>query len=223
MMNVFDNDNVKKSIFVYETYLSLRLHFTDSTYDFIKFRGKTRKRITTNEDIEEFVHSKNYIFSSRIAKKKSRDEIIEFLIANLSRNSNIWLEELTFDSSMDTSNEWKKRQEALTYTFIKDLNFIFSIRKHFNSYFRSSDGYSDIVNFILQEKISIESAAILNWILNWVPEKDLSDFVIRDIYTRIRKYTPILLHYHSFTDENKIKFKKIIKEKVDLNIDILSI
>lgn len=219
-------DNVESAIFVFETYKAIKLHFTRFDYDFFKYNGKTKNKVKTQEQVNEFVRSKNCSLSYAIAKKhRNKHEIVEFLLANLEKNNTIWLDKLRDVDSEEIYLDWKKRQESLTYTFINDIKFILSHNKGFNQYFtKDSSGYCDIMKFLLKDEISIETVVILDWILNFIG-KDIGDakkdFILYDLKMRVKKYSTMFLHYHGFDNDDKKKFRDIVKEKAEDNLNIL--
>ena len=221
----FPSENVDKAIFVYETYRAIKLHFTNGSYNFFRYNGKVKNKIVTNDQVDKFVMSNNYGFSQALAKKFNKKmEVVEFLLASLVRNPNIWLEQLLQDDAERVYKEWKKRQESLTYTFISDLNFIFSHGKHFNTYFISENGeYAPIFQYLMNEQICLESAAILNMVLKYTRRfgKVKKDFILEDIINRIDKYEVFVKEYHHLDEESLKKFKKIIKEKAEESLNVL--
>lgn len=215
---------MKTSIFFFETYKAIHLHFV-SQYDFFKYNGKLKHRITTQEQADEFYHSKNYPFSRKLAKKrKSKLEMVEFLLANLSKNPNMWLEELVDEEAEETFNKWKKTQDSLTYTFTKDINFILSHNQHLNAYFDTTKGYPPIIEYAMNGDISIESTIILNEILKFMPRivaKFKKDIILSSMNERIIRYTPFVVNYHALDDDKIKKFRDILKKKVEDNLNTL--
>lgn len=216
--------DLKTTIFFFETYKAMHLHFT-SSYDFFKYNGKLKHRITTQEQADEFYRSKNYPFSRKLSRKRNNKlEMVEFLLANLSNNPNMWLEELVDDRAEETFNKWKKTQDSLTYTFTKDVNFILSHNKHFNSYFVVSNGYPEIVEYVMNQDISFETAIIMNEILKFMPQivaKFKKDIILGSINERMSKYAPFVMSYHNLEGEGLKKFKDILKRKVTDNLNTL--
>lgn len=217
-------NDVSKQVFFYETYLAMRLHF-NSTYDFFKFHGKLKNRIETKNQVDKFINSKEFCFVQALVKRRnSKLEMVEFLLANLVKNPNVWLAEMTEDYSEQVFLDWKKTQESLTYTFINDLNFILSHNKHFNSYFISENGdYAPIFQYLMNEEIKIETAIILNKILKFGNRfaKVKKDFILEDIINKILKYDPFVSEYHNLNEESLKKFKKIVKEKAEESLNVL--
>lgn len=223
MSNCLFND-VSKPIFFYETYKAIHLHFT-SNYDFFKFRGKLKSRIETKTQVEEFMRSNNYGFSVRLAKKRrNKLEMVEFLLANIIKNNQIWLCDLLCEDAEETFVAWKKRQDSLTYTFINDINFMLSHNKHFNNYFVSDNNeYPDIVMYLMNNEISLETVVIIDKILGFTKKLGSfkKDFILIEINNNIQNYKPFLLEYHNLDGDGLKKFKKILHEKAEQSINVL--
>ena len=119
-MQNYQFDNAESVVFVFETYRAIKLHFTSLSYDFFKYHGKTKSGVKSKEQFNDFARSKNYTLSYSIAKKhKNKHEIVEFLLANLSKNNTIWLDKLRDVDSEDIYLDWKKRQETLMNNSIR--------------------------------------------------------------------------------------------------------
>ena len=61
---------------VYRLYLAIKLHFTTKNYDIVKYRFKVRVKEET------FRKRKDMVSIKKLARDYSRDEIINFLVAN---------------------------------------------------------------------------------------------------------------------------------------------
>ena len=185
----------------YRYYLALRMHFTTDRYDVIKHKG----RIKVNQ--QSFLkHERMY---QRLAKQYQDDEIVNFLVSNFVTGDK-WGG--VFDAQAnDNYLSWKKRMEALSYTFKSDmqkilqgLNLIsfdeatvFSVQKNQHPY---------IIRAYLSKIISIETLVILNKLYNFCDKFDLEveeTFVWPDISRLIKKYSP-------FVRIKKDKFSELI-------------
>ena len=60
----------------YQTYLSMKSHFTNRKYDFFKYGGKSRATVTS------FNKRKDKYWFEKTSRKYSDKEIIDFLLAN---------------------------------------------------------------------------------------------------------------------------------------------
>jgi len=218
-MDNYQSEHSEKGLFVYEMYSAIKLHFT-SNYDFFKYHGKTKSSVKNREDMNMFIQSKNFKLSVGLAKKiKTEDAIIEFLIANILKNNKIWLNDLLSDEAEDEWIKWKRTQNSLTYNFITDVKWILSNNLKFNSYLDATKGVPPILEFLLHDKIKIETVVIIDWLTGFLKQKVLKDknfTIFSNIIINIEKYKPLFLHYHNFYDRDKLKFKKILLEKINI-------
>ena len=207
----------------------MKLHFT-TKYDFFKYNGKINSRIKSDSDAEKFVNSKNYKFSSMLANRlKLKKEMFDFLLANLLRNPGTWLDDLMWDNAIDTHLKWKKVQESLTYTFINDLNFIAQYIEEENISFtkyiskRGGSSYPDIVNHIMQKKITNETACLIQQFHPFIEALDENDFVLEDVIKIINKYWPFMHKMHDLEEEKLEKFRLIYQNKIGETVNRLTL
>jgi hypothetical protein len=81
----------------YETfglYQALKLHFTQESYDFFKYNGKTNVSVTTFENRKDKYHF--YKLSRRLAQK---EDMIDFIVANLVEDEKTWVGSLLMQES----------------------------------------------------------------------------------------------------------------------------
>ena len=97
----------------YVKYLALKSHFSDPKYDFIKYNGKVKAWRTT------FETRKDKYFFYKLSKKK---DPVEFLIANFVDNDDFYIGDIREDRANQVYMDFKKRQQALSYTFKSDLS-----------------------------------------------------------------------------------------------------
>lgn len=102
---------------LFNTMVAMKMHFTQPSYDFVKFKGKTRS------SLESFEARRDRIFFFRLEKKNLKDPIT-FMAANFSENQELWVTDFieNFSTAEKRYNEWLKRQESLSYLFEQDLD-----------------------------------------------------------------------------------------------------
>lgn len=192
---------------VYRYYLALRLHFTTDNYDVIKQRG--RVRATKNS----FLKRKDMFAIRKVAETYSDKDIVDFLVANFVSGDR-WGG--VFDTeSKERYQGWKKRIEAISYTFKKEIDkaVLFAEKNNvsISDLFISTDGqHPVIVRMYLRNDISIETLVILNKLNNFVDQLDVQlkdDLVWPDTSRIIKKYTP-------FLDIKKEKYDEIFRRAV---------
>jgi hypothetical protein len=177
---------------VYRYYLALRLHFTTDAYDVVKQNG--RVRATKNS----FLKRKDMFAIRKVAETYSDKEVVDFLVANFVSGDR-WGG--VFDTeSKDRYQGWKKRIEAISYTFKRELDkaVVFAEKNNipFTYLFISNNGqHPFIIRMYLRNDISIETLVILNKLNNFTDQLDLElkdDLVWPDTSRIIKKYSPFL-------------------------------
>jgi hypothetical protein len=177
---------------VYRYYLALRLHFTTDKYDVIEQRG--RVRATKNS----FLKRKDLLSIRRVAETYSDKDIVDFLVANFVSGDR-WGG--VFDvESKERYHGWKKRIEAISYTFKKELDkAVMYAEKHnmtFQDLFSCQNGqHPVIIKMYLRNDLSIETLVILNKLNNFIDQLDIQlkdDLVWPDTSRIIKKYSPFL-------------------------------
>lgn len=176
----------------YRYYLALKLHFTTDSYDVVKHKG----RVKASRD--SFMKRRDLYAISKIAKTYSDEEIVNFLVSNFV-SGNKWGG--VFDSEANqTYLLWKKKIEALSYTFKNDIrkildeydlirfdqNIVFSPQKNQHPY---------IIRGYMSGEISLETLVILNKLFKFCDTFDNvieEQYVWPDISRLVRKYNPFL-------------------------------
>ena len=185
----------------YIKYLALKKHFTTDGYDYHKYNGKVRASIETFRTRPDA-----YSF----AKLSKRDDVINFMLANFINNPNIWIRQLLDFEAQDRYNDWRKKQESLTYTFKSELK---NLDEDWTANFVSRDGqHPYIMTQYSQKKISLETFTILTHtanIFDYWGEKIVDKIISQDIIRLSRKYKPFLVY-----DERK--FKDILRDHFQL-------
>lgn len=200
----------KNALFCYETYKSLKLHFTPSAqYDFFKYHGKSLSDV----ELEGFDTSRYVGFCNKISKGRTRIEIFEFLLSNIATIEDQWID--SFLEGESNWKEWKKRQESLTYRFTSDTKILFEPPMHISRYFKSIDGeYPSVLVKLMRKEISLETVVILDLVFDFnsrlLTQYD-RDFVAGPVTRLIDRYQPFVVKYHNLDLTN---FKIIIKKRI---------
>lgn len=177
---------------VYRYYLALRLHFTTDKYDVIEQRG--RVRATKNS----FLKRKDMFAIRKVAETYTDKDIVDFLVANFVSGDR-WGG--VFDTeSKERYQGWKKRIEAISYTFKKEIDkaVLFAEKNNmtFDDLYKCNNGqHPPIVKMYLRNDISIETLVILNKLNNFTDQLDQDlkdDLVWPDTSRIIKKYSPFL-------------------------------
>lgn len=174
----------------YRYYLALKLHFTTDSYDVVKHKG----RIKASRD-SFMKHEHMY---KRLASQYHDDEVVNFLVSNFVSGDR-WGG--VFDAeSNNTYLSWKKRIEALSYTFKSDIqrlltelnlmqfdaSIIFDVQKNQHPY---------IIRAYMSKNLTIETLVILQKLFGFCDkfDKDIEENIVwPDISRLIRKYSPFV-------------------------------
>lgn len=192
---------------VYRYYLALRLHFTTDNYDVIKQQG--RVRATKNS----FLKRKDMFAIRKVAETYTDKDIVDFLVANFVSGDR-WGG--VFDTeSKERYQGWKKRIEAISYTFKKEIDkaVVFADKNNMTVpelFICNGDQHPFIIRMYLRNDISIETLVILNKLNNFVEQLDVQlkdDLVWPDTSRIIKKYSP-------FLDIKKEKYDEIFRRSI---------
>lgn len=180
----------------YNEYVAVKNHFTQPSYDYFKYQGKTRVKLDT------FEKRKDKVFFQKLAK---HPDLHNFLVANFSINNKLWIKELAYsDSAEKIYKDWAKRQQSLTYVFKQDLSKLdYDFDKNF---IINENEHPILLQKFLANEISLETLCILIDLTqcqkHW-NKKMQYDLVWDNLKNTIFKYIP-------FIDYDKEKIKNII-------------
>ena len=189
----------------YRTYLSMKSHFTNPKYDFIKYGGKSRATITS------FNKRKDKYWFEKTSRKYSDQEVIDFLLSNFvnaTNPQNLWIGEI-INSGERTYAEWKMRQQSLTYMFTEQSENLLS-ENDLEKVFNCSKGHPIVLKKYLGGEISLETLSILEKVFSFKGkfDKKLKDPVWETVSMKLKKYLP-------FLNINVFQFKKVLREIVN--------
>ena len=190
---------------VYQSYLSLKSHFSNPKYDFFKYNKKVRATLTSFNK-----RSDKYWFE-KTSRKYPDKEIVNFLVSNFvatDNPQNIWIGEI-INSGERTYVEWMKRQQSLTYLFKEQSEELLSETK-LEDAFNCSRGHPAVLKKFLGGKIGIETLVIYDIIFLFgnVFDTKLIDPVWETVSLKIRKYKP-------FLNINVSDYKQLLREIVN--------
>jgi|TARA_B100000965_G_scaffold402086_1_gene427291 hypothetical protein len=189
----------------YRTYLSMKSHFTNPKYDFIKYGGKSRATMTS------FNKRKDKYWFEKTSRKYSDQEIIDFLLANFvstDNPQNLWIGEI-INSGERNYSQWMKRKQSLTYLFKEQSNELL-FQQDLKEVFNCSKGHPPLLKKYLGGEISLETLTILEKVFSFRKEfdKKLKDPVWETVSMKIKKYIP-------FLNINVFHYKKILRELIN--------
>ena len=189
----------------YQTYLSMKSHFTNRKYDFFKYGGKSRATMSS------FNKRKDKYWFEKTSRKYSDEEVVDFLLSNFvstDNPQNLWIGEI-INSGERKYTEWMKRKQSLTYLF-KEQSKELLLEKDLNEVFNCSKGHPLVLKRYLGGEISLETLTILEKVFSFRKEfdKKLKDPVWETVSLKIKKYIP-------FININVFSYKKILRELIN--------
>ena len=189
----------------YQTYLSMKSHFTNRKYDFFKYGGKSRATMSS------FNKRKDKYWFEKTSRKYSDEEVLNFLLSNFvttDNPQNLWIGEI-INSGERNYAEWMRRQQSLTYLFKEQLKELLS-ENDLETVFNCSKGHPPLLKKYLGGEISLETLTILEKVFSFRKEfdKKLQDPVWETVSLKIKKYIP-------FININTFSYKKILRELIN--------
>lgn len=187
----------------FELYQALKLHFTQESYDYFKYNGKTNISVTSFENRKDKYH-----FYKLSRKFTVKEELIDFLVANLVEDNNIWVGNLLQEDADNRYLKYKKILQSLSYTFENDCRDLFDGVEDPNSVIKTNGDYPVLLTKALRKEIHIETLVLLNNVLGFVPmwSKKITDTI------HWPNYRMKVLKFASFLPKDNVKYKLILKK-----------
>ena len=189
----------------YQSYLSMKSHFTNRKYDFFRYGGKSRATMAS------FNKRKDKYWFEKTSRKYSDGEIVDFLLANFvttDNPNNLWIGEI-INSGERTYAHWMRRKQSISYLFKSESEKLLE-ENNLEQLFECGRGHPIILKKFLGGDISLETFVIYDIIFSFSEKFDekLLDPVWETVSLKIRKYKP-------FLNINVFNFKKILREIVN--------
>lgn len=186
----------------YKLFMALKMHFTQPSYDYFKYNGKT------NANQQSYNRRSDKFQFNKLAKHKDPEG---FLVSNFTCGNNKWIGDLFNEQSEKNYTDWLKRNQSLTYNLTQEINRIDDLKQ---SILVGKDGqHPELMKLYRRDTISLETLCILNKLLSFFDywDKRITDTVIWP-QTRLlcNKYTPFI-HY------DKAKIKPVVKDALGIN------
>jgi hypothetical protein len=186
-------------------YQALKLHFTTDSYDYFKYNGKTSISVTSFENRKDKYH-----FYKLSRKYTNKDDLINFIVANLVEDDKSWVGVLLQEEADINYRKRQKVIQSLSYTFENDCILIFEdCILNPNEVLKTDGDYPVLLTKALRKEIQIETLCILNQILGFIPmwTNKINDTI------RWPEYRRKCIKYASFLPQDVVKYKLILKNK----------
>jgi len=174
----------------YKTYLALKQHFSNETYDFVKYKGKIKA------SIESFHKRKDRLFFERLSRQKKDDEIVKFFVSNFvssSDPSSLWIGDIIHNGN-ERYLDWQKRNQSLAYLFEQDLKNVFEGKNFLDFLKIENNKHPKLLKEYLSDNLMLETLVILDQMIEYKKKFDekLFDPIWKMTSKKIRKYSPSL-------------------------------
>lgn len=190
---------------VFCLYQSLKLHFTQESYDYFKYQGKSRITIESFENRKDKWH-----FTKLSRKFTNKEDCVSFLVANFLEDEKVWIGNLLTEEAEVNFRKRQKVLQSLSYTFENECRLVFDDCKlNPNEILKVTNGeHPVLLKKAMRKEIAIETFCILNNILNFLPiwKNKISDTIIWPMWqTKALKYA-------AFLPQDVVKYKLILKK-----------
>ena len=178
---------------VYQMYCAMKAHFSKSSYNFIKYGGKTKV------SRDSFWKRNDRYFFVKISKKYNNDEIKDYLLSNFIQNRNGYIANFN-DQNYEN---WLDRRMMFYNIFQQELKpFV----NNFEPLFEIKDGnHPTLLKEYLGKRVSLETMVILDELVDFSKKWDeqLGDDVVWPYIKNLMK------NYKGFLtiDKNKYRMK----------------
>jgi hypothetical protein len=195
---------------VYKTYLGIKSHFTNPTYDYKKY-GKVKAKRST------FLNRKDKYFFERISKKYTDDQIVNLFVSNFLISENIWIGDFLTVRLEEVYKQWCKRNESIEYMFDQDVeiicNHLEKENKKFEDLFKCKNSHPEIFKMVMRNQITPETYVILDKILCFNEQFDRRLFEDTAYSTMSLKFKK----YKSFVNINNNKdfYRKKLLDQIN--------
>ncbi|MEN9301743.1 MAG: Synechococcus phage Bellamy [Bacteroidota bacterium] len=174
----------------YKTYLAIKQHFTNDTYDFIKYNGKIKA------SVESFHKRKDRLFFEKLSRKNKDEEIVDFFVSNFISShdpSSLWIGDIIKNGN-ENYLDWQKKTQSLSYLFEQDLRKVFEGKNFLEFLNIENNKHPKILKEYLSDNLMLETMVILDQMLNYREKFDLKliDPVWELVSKKIKKYSPFL-------------------------------
>ncbi len=180
---------------LYQTFLGMKLHFTQKSYDYLTYGPK-------RVDVSSM--GKHYVLSNAISRKFATKEALETRLISLFKNKVCWLNEISTPEAEKAEQKHNSDITGFWYNFENHLQFISEEYPNIKGVFFTKNAFEvpPIGRMLLNKEINIETYCALDYILGF--SEHINDLVWKAEKMRIEKYK-------AFFTPDKSKIAKIAK------------
>ena len=189
----------------FKLYLAIKNHFTSASYDYEKYGGKV------NVKPETYAKRRDRWSFVKLTKTYADEDMLDLIVSNFLESDTTYVTQLLNPEAKDILLEYKRKHQALTYTFTNDVTKMFDLVKVPDDMLKVIKGSNPLLlKAVYAKDITLETFVILNDILGFFDmfsEKISDDFLWPKFRIKCEKYKSFLKY-----DINK--FEKILTEKL---------
>ena len=212
---VMDDNELKVTFRAWVVYQGMNAHFTrTSNYDYFEYNGKGNWNSidSMEKSFTKLEKNGNFSLQRKIFKDigktfTSKEDLIFFYLSQFSNG-------IEYPSHFDSDlyDEYKERMNNFNFHIQQDIGEILKCMREYKKSFdeifiTNSMNHPYILKLSLSNRISLETFAVLDMILDFIPEVDkyLKDPIWKDRKRMVLKYKP-------FLEVDIVKQKKIIMD-----------
>lgn len=189
---------------LYEIFNAMKLHWT-SSYDFVKYKGKLKRinRITLDQSKDKAVY---YQLNK---KYKNEREFIMTLIPLFLENSSIHCSSLlSSERTEQKATEWYRKIQNMSRSFASDSEMITRFIKDQGMTYHQFFLGNPILDFLLYNKINIETFIILDRILFFLTKNPKNVIMYNQVCDmKVQRY-------NAFINVDTSKYRNIFEKAV---------
>ena len=176
---------------VYQMYCAMKAHFSKSSYNFIKYGGKTKV------SRDSFWKRNDRYFFVKISKKYNNDEIKDYLLSNFIQNRNGYIanfNDQNYENWLDRKMMFYNIFQQELKPYIKNFEPLFEVK---------DDNHPTLLKEYLGKRVSLETMVILDELVDFSKKWDeqLGDDVVWPDIKNLMK------NYKGFLTINKNKYR----------------
>ncbi len=134
----------------YCLYLAINNHFHTESYDYFKYNGKVPAKLPA------FLKRNDKYHFAKLAREH-RDELRDFLVANLSQQK-YYVKNLLDQECVDNYKEFKKKKQKLSYCIIQDMKYLQDVYNDIDVVLECEKGqHPPVLKEYLGKKITAET------------------------------------------------------------------
>ena len=185
----------------YCLYLAINNHFHTESYDFFKYNGKVPVKLPA------FLKRNDKYHFAKLAREH-RDELRDFLVANLSQQK-YYVKNLLDQECVDNYKEFKKKKQKLSYCVIQDMKYLKESYDDINLVLESENGqHPPLLKEYLGKKIYPETVIFFDHMFGVFGDYDE---LIQETFIWPKERDK-LIKLKPFIELDRLKLRKQVRE-----------